>query len=81
MRDAAADESAEQQLGGDVRGAQVQDGHHVGLREEVQQAAHLQGRKYFSVKISKYFLITHFVLDHVPRQVQVGQRIQGQLQQ
>ena len=41
MRDAAADESAEQQLGGDVRGAQVQDGHHVGLREEVQQAAHL----------------------------------------
>ena len=41
MRDAAADECAEQQLGGDVRGAQVQDGHHVGLGEEVQQAAHL----------------------------------------
>ena len=41
MGDAAADEGAEQQLGGDVRGAQVQDGHHVGLGEEVQQAAHL----------------------------------------
>ena len=55
MGDAAADECAEQQLGGDVRGAQVQDGHHVGLREEVQQAAHLQGSKYFSVILQIFF--------------------------
>ena len=56
MRDAAADESAEQQLGGDVRGAQVQDGHHVGLREEVQQAAHLhRGENIYCKNLQIFF--------------------------